>query len=503
MLDRYIKTKAFTYIYSAFLFAYAVFFIINGWNHYRLSVGGVTNAGIIIVNDSMYMGIQGLVLLASVMLVISSRLSDAMLPIMMLTVISTACYNSAKRFLTLNFLWVAPFAVAALVFHFIKYRKSFKIGKSFWGLCAVSAAVTLGGLGHISAADYFSGTSLFYMFGLGIGMVAFYLLIKSQMGEDEKMNVARVMYLVGLLAAFSVFWLYVLEWDISIGAGKMLKPQFSNNLSTLIMMSMPFSLFYPSRKRRWLDFLAFLFMYAMMFASGSRGGMLFGTFEFVCLLFVFCCFGRKGRSAIRSRCLFLGGVVVSGILAWCFLPELIRLLRLGTGEGASRFDVFKNMFVSLLNFADSRADLFARMIQDFKANPLFGAGLGNTGNTDLYNPVKGAMVWYHMWLPQIVGSLGLVGIAAYGYQLVARVRIYLKNPGFVNRTFFLSYLGLLLMSQVNPGEFCPVPYAMLAVTCFALIESPEDDMPIGDLFKRKKITNDTQNSFDAQSKTAQ
>ena len=40
------------------------------------------------------------------------------------------------------------------------------------------------------------------------------------------------------------------------------------------------------------------------------------------------------------------------------------------------------------------------------------------------------------------------------------------------------------MSQVNPGEFCPVPYAMLAVTCFVLIESPDDDIPLADLFKK-------------------
>ena len=179
------------------------------------------------------------------------------------------------------------------------------------------------------------------------------------------------------------------------------------------------------------------------------------------------------------------------------------MLRLTNATDASRVEILKNLFASFFDSGDSRIGLFRRMIRDFKSNPIFGAGLGNTGNTDLYNPVKGAMVWYHMWLPQIVGSLGLVGIAAYGYQLVARVRIYLKNPDFVNRTFFLSYLGLLLMSQVNPGEFCPVPYAMLAVTCFALIESPEDDMPIGELFKRKKKTQDTQDPSDAQSEAAE
>ena len=91
-----------------------------------------------------------------------------------------------------------------------------------------------------------------------------------------------------------------------------------------------------------------------------------------------------------------------------------------------------------------------------------------------------------MWLPQIVGSLGIVGILSYGYQLVDRFIIFFKNSKFLMFTFLMSYIGLLLMSQLNPGEFCPAPYAMLAVTYFAFMEKSEDDIPLKDLFKRKK-----------------
>ena len=37
-------------------------------------------------------------------------------------------------------------------------------------------------------------------------------------------------------------------------------------------------------------------------------------------------------------------------------------------------------------------------------------------------------------------------------------------------TLLMSYFGLFLMSQVNPGEFCPMPYAAIAMTYFALME---------------------------------
>jgi len=49
----------------------------------------------------------------------------------------------------------------------------------------------------------------------------------------------------------------------------------------------------------------------------------------------------------------------------------------------------------------------------------------------------------------------------------------------------MSYMGLFLMSQVNPGEFCPMPYAALAVTFFIIME--KDDIAISDLWQKFKV----------------
>ena len=115
---------------------------------------------------------------------------------------------------------------------------------------------------------------------------------------------------------------------------------------------------------------------------------------------------------------------------------------------------------------------------------LFGVGIGYRGNTDLYNPAKGAMTWYHMWVAQVVGGLGIIGILTYGYQLIERIVLYFRNRTLINLTFFLSYVGLFLMSQVNPGEFCPMPYAALAMTYFALIEEKPAQLPEPSLMQR-------------------
>ena len=131
------------------------------------------------------------------------------------------------------------------------------------------------------------------------------------------------------------------------------------------------------------------------------------------------------------------------------------------------FETITGLFV---NEGESRLQLLSRVKSDFSTNPVFGVGIGYTGNADIYSPVKGAMNWYHMWTAQIVGGLGVVGILAYGYQLAERIFVFFKNKNLITLTMLLSYGGLFLMSQVNPGEFCPIPYAMLAVTYFILME---------------------------------
>ena len=80
------------------------------------------------------------------------------------------------------------------------------------------------------------------------------------------------------------------------------------------------------------------------------------------------------------------------------------------------------------------------------------------------------MPWYHMMVPQIVGSMGLVGIAAFGFQIFGRLRLIFRRPDFWGLCLGISYLGILGMSQVNPGEFCPVPFELLTVLLFILQE---------------------------------
>ncbi len=451
MFDSLFENEKYSRIYSTILLAFA--------------------AVIVLLNQEVN-GAVLFLLITSAALIVSSRLTDAMLPAMLLAVFVTRCYDSADVFMARA--WAAAPAVFAVIFHFVQYKKKLRLGRSFYGLCAVTVAVTLGGLGTIPTSDYFYPTALFYVFGLGAGMVLFYLLVKSQLHENSAREIAKIMYAVGILASFCVIRFYATGWESFIEAKKFIYFQSSNNLSTFLMLAMPFPMYFASKRQ--VHLLSVILMYVCTVFTGSRGGIFMGTVEFVIILFAYAFFYRRIR--VR-RYFYLGFILVFVVVMIFAMPTIMKLSGVkidlgdvgghGHGQEATFMDYVEKLKAYLLK-KETRAQLLDRMFGDFTANPIFGVGIGYTGNSDIYSPVKGAMNWYHMWLAQVIGGLGVVGIIAYFYQLYERIKIFFKNKNLLHMTFLLSYIGLFLMSQVNPGEFCPMPYAALAVTYFLLME---------------------------------
>lgn len=447
-------------------------------------------AALFVVLQAEVVGAVVMLMLISALLVVCDDALAAMLPFLSLCIMVLQCYDSFDTFI--RFIWLAPIPIGAIIFHFVSYAKPFKRGFSLWGILAVSVATTLGGLGTIDPNEYFAPIALFYVVGLGFGMAGAYMLIKSQLSVPKEYDLREkftdIMYIAGLLACFQMFEIYgeyIVKNIIYFSDNDMLhifsRMSFSellafasgndynyialalqpgNNVSTFIMLSMPF-VFYRAAKGNKLHLLTALLFAASLLATKSRGGILCGGIEFLlCLVFA---------------------AVITDSRVWKWIFSVTTAVICVAGIYIVLDIGFWKILYSIISTKESRARLIKRSLEDFASNPIFGKGLGCRDNFDLYAGKKGTIIWYHMMIPQIVGSMGTVGILAYGWQFFTRVYLTVKKYSHYVLTLAMSYVGLLLMSQVNPGEFCPLPYGLVAVMLFILIENEPDRV------KNKKV----------------
>lgn len=384
-------------------------------------------------------------------LVICDDLIATLTPFLLICCMSIKCYNSFDVYI--KFIPAAPLIVAVLLFHFIVYRRKLDMGKTWPGALAVAIAVTLGGLGKITAAEYFSGTALYYTFGLGIGMFLMYLLMNTHYHASDKyvlrLRFSFVMMLIGLFCVFMIVHHYIMYWPQFMAKLSPLYFQWRNNGSTILMLTMPFA-FYLSVHKYPFIFVGALQYIAILF-TGSRGGALGGTIEFALCLIVLVYCDKKNR---KKTILIISSVVTVALSV--FLFPLMKF--------------FEPVLARFAGGDDIREGLIHRAIEDFTSNILFGRGLGYNGNTDVHDPAKFAICWYHSSPFQVIGSFGLVGVAAFLFQLYNRMKVVWERVTVFNLTLFISYAGLFMMSLVNPGEFCPIPYGLVATLLFIICD---------------------------------
>ena len=376
------------------------------------------------------------------------------LPGLMLTVcFAIRCKHAFGAFLHRWYLAVPTFVLFAV--YLIVHRHPLSKGRYFEGLLPVSLAVTLGGLGIITSAEYFSPTAVFYTILLGFGMLLIYLFLHGALSarprEDHEALLTRAMLCTIIFLCICLAQEYFYRRGELRAGFEILPFQWRNNASTLLMLAMPFPFYRAFRRYGW--FFVGLLVYPAILFTGSRGGMIFGAAELLLCIVVSAVIDRKHR--------------LPTLLTLAVLLLLVFLIR------RYLLETFRYTLERLLDPSENtiRLQLIPRGLADFKSNPVFGRGLGYMGNSDVHNNAEYTLCWYHCSPVQVLGSFGLVGAAAYGWMLLVRLRLIAKRLTAFNLTMFLSYLGLELMSFVNPGIFAPFPYLFLVTLFFALMEA--------------------------------
>ncbi len=417
--------------------------------------------------------------------VITGDILAMLIPALFTYMIAIRCYNSLNAFMSIWYVFIP--VILMVLFNIIAYRKklSFK-GSQFKPMLLVSLAVMLGGIGFISPKEYFGGSSIYHMLGIGFGMLFVYCFFYSKIDINKDYSLieklTKIMVFIGLFASFMVILHYLININIAIDKGGIFFIRWRNNISTILMIAMPFAFFYGN-KRQYAVIFGFIYYLAILL-SGSRGGMVFASIEIVMCIVMFVLYDHRRRLAYAIVC----GCILFGVLI--FLPQITNLLN----------NTFERLFKVLNEFvvggenSESRVRLYAQGIKDFFNQPIFGTGLGYMGNREIFRNKAGALCWYHCEPIQIAASFGVVGIVAFVYQAIKRLALIWKKATLFNMTIFLSYISLEMMSLVNPGILCPVPYLLLTTLFLVIVEKcyeGEQQERISIFKKLKHISNKT------------
>lgn len=426
--------------------------------------------------------------IVAVIFLLSDDFMATLLPFLLTVMISIHCYDSYDTFTSIWPLGIP--LIICLILHFVFYWKPIKIqGTQFWPMVFVSVSIMLGGLGFITTQEYFAPTSLYHMAGLGFGMVFLYLLFYANIDIKKDYSLinmlTKIMVIAGIFGSFMVISFYIININKVLDIKGILFIQWRNNLSTLLMIIMPFAFLLANRKS-YATVLGFVYFFAILL-TGSRGGMVFGGIELAMCVVMYILYDRRRRVAY----LFICVCIIFAVLI--FFRQFVELF----GYTINRLITAISDFL-MGESTEIRAIHCARGINDYINHPIFGTGLGYMGNRDVHASKEFALCWYHCEPIQVAASLGTVGIIAYIVQFVRRNMLIWRKVTLFNITVFISYIGLELMSLVNPGIFCPLPYLMLITMFLVIVEkcdTGEYQERIG-LLRRRKMRK-AQNSGDS------
>lgn len=395
-----------------------------------------------------------------VLVVIELLLTRDIMPMLSsMAIVSTAILAQYGTFID-DYLSVAPYAIAvmaAILVRFVIYRTHFACGKIIYPTIAVAVAILLGGVGLYPAKAYLEPILLYYYLGLSLGAILAYLALRNYIYNDGvyKPMVALTRMAVSLcILGFIMIFQHVLPYLIE---AKPWAVQWSNNLSTIIIFSMPFCFYKAIRGKFSAIYLIIgVLAYIAILLTLSRGGILFGTLTFCASGLYALIYSRKySRAAIIVLAGICLGVVIFLLTKQAFLDFLRECIEISPNE--------------------ARVKMYALAVDNFIKHPIFGTGIYFKG--DFYAPAKGAMYWYHSTPFQIIGMTGIVGIIAYLYQYFIRFKTLLKRKSLFNYACFLSFLMFELMACVNPGDFAPIPYMVMLFMLFCISEITVNDKP--------------------------
>lgn len=402
-------------------------------------------------------GILILVLVTCIFLFSEDALS-ALGTIMCGIMVMTPYYEDYLELVKYWPLLIAP--SLAFIFNIIYYRGEHIKGRFLPSLILVSLALIVGGIGDVKVKDYFSVYNAYYTLGLGLFLAIGYVFLSSRISrpsvaKNSLNRMAEILYASAIIAGFLILFFYIENWgDIWPDFDTPFIP-YRNFCTAVMLLGLPCPCLFAIKNKIHLIF--WFLLYAVMLISGSRSAFLFGTVEMVlCIMYM-----RYHHNSFKidlKKTLFIYAipiaVICSCIVIFIYFGETGRIE------------------ASFINPNETRIKLYEQAIKDFFDRPLNGFGIINDNNEDIFKRdiVPGGIMFCHNSILQIASSLGMIGIIAYSYQFIQRIKLIIEKLQAEDCIFGISFVGITLISLVNPGIFCPIPEAMLVVSMFSVLE---------------------------------
>lgn len=355
-----------------------------------------------------------------------------------------------------NIYYVAIPIILGIIGRIFVFRpKKFPLGEFFIPTLAVSIAITLGGLFYLSFRQYFSMPAIYYVLGLGFGLLLINCLLEANIEKniDHTVFLSKMMVGLGIMGMGMVYVTYIKKFQYLTTDFFTFSTNFqwANNLSNNLLISMPFTFYLAvKQKHSLLYFILGVLQYAAIVMGLSRGGILFGTIAFPIAVIATIVVSKENRKKFSITLFIFAALALAVVIL--LLPTIKGFL--------TNLEIYNS---------EARVLLYALAWKNFLKYPIFGTGLAYNPNI-YYFPQSMCIYWYHSTLFQILGSLGLVGIIAYGIQAFYRGRALLKVKSRFNLFVFIAIIGFAGYSMVNVGYFIPLPNMATLIMIFIIVD---------------------------------
>lgn len=359
---------------------------------------------------------------------------------------------------------------ACFVYHFIRFPfKNFYLGKLFFPLCLVSAALFLGGvLSHHGLHYYKHG--LISAFATGPLVLVIYLLFINGIDAPENTDVTTYVSLsvisATVCACLEVFALYLLQNNVFMGRntgwGNF------NTVGALTLVAIPLCCYFMIKTEKIAAlFAAIIFMIATNILSKSDGSTGISLFSLPFLVvFVFLNLKTKHR---KRFILFLSVTVIILSAVGLFL-----LYKFGIDEMIG--------FITDRTNENGRSVIYKKAIKIFKENPILGIGQGFS-DEQVYEPT---MTYnFHSTVFHVLATMGIFGCIAYSVYYFFRFKILLGGRASFNAFAYLSFILFEAYGLIDVCEFNIIPL-MSFMTLIVLtaeisnIKGEETNLPLYD-----------------------